>query len=91
LPKTGRRYGDVEAQWSYGDGGGRKQRRKKNVDDGISAFITRLRSKKKPRHGLHHASAKLRTATRVPGTEKIAAGDEVASVATVHLIYKITI
>ena len=34
---------------------------------------------------------KLRMATRAPGTEKKAAGDEVASVATVPHIYRIAI
>ena len=68
-----------------------KQRKRKGEDDGNACLITRLRSKKKPRHGLHRASAKLRTATRAPGTEKKAASDEVASVATVHQNYQIAI
>ena len=81
LPKTGRRYGDGEAQRSYGDGGGRKQRRKKNDDDGVSAFITRLRSKKKPCHGLHHASATPKMATTTTGSQrKLAGGDSCPTV-----------
>ena len=75
LPKRGKRYGDGEAQRSYGNGGGRKQRRKKNDDDGVSAFITRLRSKEKPRHGLHRASTTPKRATRAPGTETKVAND----------------
>ena len=75
LLKTGRRYGDGEAQRSYGNGGGRKQRRKKNDDDGVSAFITQLRSKEKPRHGLHRASTTPKMATRAPRTETMVAGN----------------
>ena len=71
LPKTGRCYGDGEAQRSYGDGGGRKHRRKKNDNDGVSAFITRLRSKKKPCHGLHRASAMPKMATTTTGSQRM--------------------
>ena len=74
LPKTGRCYGDGKSSTEYGGGGGRKQRRKKNDDDGVSAFITRLRSKEKPRHGLHRTSTMPKTATRVLGTEKKVVG-----------------
>ena len=81
LPKTGRCYGDGEAQRSYGDGGGRKQRRQKNDDDSVSAFITRLRSKKKPRHGLHRASATPKMATTATGSQrKLAGGDSCPTV-----------
>ena len=77
----GRRYRDGEAQWSYGNGGGRKQRRKKNDDDGVSAFITWLRSKKKPRDGLHHASATPKMATTVTRRQrKLAGGDSCPTV-----------
>ena len=84
LPRIGRRYGDgkssTELWWWLRE----KQSKETGTNDGDAGLITWLRSKKKPPHGLHHASAKLRTATRAPGTEKKAAGDEVASVATVH-------
>ena len=66
-----------------------KQREKEKKNGGDAGLITRLRSKKKPRHGLHRASAKLRMPTPALGTEKKAAGDEVASVATVHQNYQI--
>ena len=75
MPKMGRHYSDGEAQWSYGNGGGRKQRRKKNDDDDVSAFITRLRSKEKPRHGLHRTSMTPKMATRAPRTETKLAGN----------------
>ena len=91
LPKIGRRYGDEEAQRSYGNGGGRKQRRKKNDDDDVSAFITRLRSKEKPRHGLHRTSTTPKTATRAPGTETKVAGDVALAASTVQLNYRIAI
>ena len=61
----------------------------KNGDGEV--LIERLRSKEKPRRGLSRASAKPRMATRAPRTEKKAAGDEVASVATVPHIYRIAI
>ena len=60
-------------------------------NDNGEGLIARLRSARKPRRSLPHASAKLRMATRAPGTEKKAAGDEVASVATVQLNYRIAI
>jgi len=68
-----------------------KQRRRKGEDDDGEGLITRLRSTRKPCRSLHRASAKLRMATRAPGTEKKATGDEVASVATVHQNYQIAI
>ena len=81
LPKTRRRYGDGEAQRSYGNGVGRKQRRKKNNDDGVSAFITWLRSKKKPHHGLHRASVTPKMATTATGSQrKLAGGDSYPTV-----------
>ena len=57
-------------------------------DDG-EGLIARLRSARKPCRSLPRASAKLKTATRAPGTKKKAAGGEVASVATVHQNYQI--
>jgi len=75
LPRRWRCYGGGKSSTEYGGGGGRKQRRKKNDDDGVSAFITRLRSKEKPRHGLHRASTTPKRATRAPGTETKVAGD----------------
>ena len=65
-----------------------KGRRK---SDGDACLITRLRSKKKPRHGLHHASVKPKTTTNAPRTEKKVAGGEVASTGTVQLNYRIAI
>ena len=41
--------------------------------------------------GLLHASVKPKTAMTAPGSRKKIAGGELASVATVHRIYKIAI
>ena len=68
-----------------------KQRRRVEKNGDSEVLIERLRSKEKPRRSLSHASVKPRMATRVHGTEKKAAGDEVASVATVPHIYRIVI
>ena len=68
-----------------------KQREKEKKNGGDAGLIARPGSKEKPRRSLPHTSAKLRTATRAPGAEKKAVGDEVASVATVHQIYRIAI
>ena len=84
-------YGDnaVSPELGSGDGRSRAGKTKKNGDD--AGLIARPESKEKPRRSLPRANAKLRTATRAPGTEKKAAGDEVASVATVHQNYQIAI
>ena len=68
-----------------------KQRRRLAKNGDGEVLIERLRGKEKPRRDLSCASVKPRTATHAPGTEKKAAGDEVASVATVPLIYRIAI
>ena len=60
-------------------------------NDGGEGLIARLRSARKPRRSLPRASAKLKTATHAPGTEKKTADGEVASVATVQLNYRIPI
>ena len=60
-------------------------------NDGDEGLITRLRSKRKPRRSLPRASVKTKTATSVPGTQKMIVGGEVASVATVHQNYQIAI
>ena len=66
-----------------------KQREKEKKNGGDADVIAWPGSKEKPRRRLPHTSAKLRMATRVPGTEKKAAGDEVALVTTVHQNYQI--
>ena len=60
-------------------------------NDGGEGLIARLRSARKPCRSLPRASAKLKMATRAPGTEKKATDGEVASVATVQLNYRIAI
>ena len=63
---------------------GENRAREKNDDDGASVQITRLRSSRKLRYGLHRASAMPKTATTVPGSKPKIAGDELASAVTVH-------
>ena len=91
LPRIGRCYGDDKSSMEYGGGGGRKQRRKKNDDDGVSVFIMRLRSTRKPCMSLLHASATPKTATTVPRSKPKVAGDVARAVSTVHRIYRIAI
>ena len=61
------------------DGDDRRRREKQSEEAGTngggSVLITRLRSKEKPRHGLHRASTMPKIATRAPGTETKIAGD----------------
>ena len=66
-----------------------KQRRRKETNGDGTSYIRWPGSKRKLQRSLSRASAKLRTATRMLGTEKKAAGDELASVATVHQNYQI--
>ena len=40
------------------------------MNDSDTGLITRLRSKEKPRHGIHRASATPKTATRAPRSQK---------------------
>ena len=58
-------------------------------NDGGEGLIARLRSARKPCRSLPRASAKPKTATSAPRTQKKIADGEVASTVTVHLIYKI--
>ena len=61
------------------DGNDRRRREKQSKEAGTngggSVLITRLGSKEKPRHGLHHASTTPKMATYTPGTETKVAGD----------------
>jgi len=53
-----------------------KQRRRTVKNGGVVDLIARLRSKKKPHHGLLHASGTPKTATNTPRSQrKIAGGD----------------
>ena len=70
---------------------GENRAREKNDDDGASVQITRLRSSRKLRCGLHRASAMPKTATTAPGSKPKIAGDELASAVTVHRNYRIAI
>ena len=60
----------ARAHRSDGGGDGKKQRKKEKKNGGDVGLIARLRSKEKPRGSLPRASAKLKTATHAPGTEK---------------------
>ena len=82
-------YGDDTGSPELGSGDGKSRAGKtaKN-SDGIG-LIAQLRSIRKPLRSLLHASTTPKTATRAPGTEKKVAGDEMASVATVHQNYQI--
>jgi len=70
---------------------GENRAREKNDDDGASVQITRLRSSRKLRCGLHRASATPKTATTAPGSKPKIADDELASAVTVHRNYRIAI
>ena len=67
-------YGDNTGSPKLGSGDekSRAGKTKKNGDD--AGLIARPGSKEKPRRSLSHTSAKLRTATRAPGTEKKVTG-----------------
>ena len=61
------------------DGNDRRRQEKQSEEAGTngggSVLITRLRSKEKPRHGLHHASTIPKMATTVPRSQqKVASG-----------------
>ena len=70
---------------------GENRAREKNDDDGASVQITRLRSSRMLRCGLHRASATPKMATTAPGSKPKIAGDELASAVTVHRNYIIVI
>ena len=65
-----------------------KQRRMEKNGDGED-LITWLRSKKKPRRSLLHASAKPNMATSAPGSQRKLADGEVSPEDTVHRNYRI--
>ena len=86
-----RRWFNGEGSTENGGGGGRKQRRGKNDDDGASVQITRLRSSRKLRCGLHRASVTPKMATTAPGSKPKIAGHVASAVDTVHPNYRIAI
>jgi len=77
--------GFVEAGMHYGDDASstelwqrrrEKQRRRKEKNGDVTSFKGRPGSKRKPRRGLLHASAKPNVATNAPGSQrKVAGGD----------------
>ena len=91
FPRRWRHYCDGKSSTELWQWRREKAEEETAKNDGDAGLITWLKSKKKPRHGLHHASAKAKTATSMPGTEKKVAGDEVASTTNVHQNYQIAI
>ena len=65
--------------------------RTEKKNDGGLVLITWLRSKEKPRHGLHRASMTPKMATRAPGSKPKVADDVARAVNTVHQNYRIAI
>ena len=91
MPRTGRRYGDGKSStelWRWRREKAEEETAKNDDDVG---FITRLRSKKKPRHGLHRASMTPKMATCVPRSKPKVTGDVARAVNTVPSNYRIAI
>ena len=83
---------------SYGDGTSltgqwrrrREKQRRRTVKNGDGeGLIAWLRSKRKPRSSLLHASTKPKMATNAPGNQKKVAGGEVSAAGTVQRNYRI--
>ena len=91
LPRRWRHYGDGKSSTELWRWRWEKVEEETAKNDGGEGLIARLRSARKPCRSLPRASAKLKMATRAPGTEKKATDGEVASVATVQLNYRIAI
>ena len=77
---SGAMTGFAVTSWHYDDGtSSTEQQRRRREKQGRRTekngdgedFIARLRSKKKPRHGLLHTSAKPNVATSAPGTPTV--------------------
>ena len=68
-------------------GKNRGEERRENGDG--EDLIARLKSKKKPRRGLLHTSAKPNVATSAPGSQRKLAVGEVSPEDTVHRNYRI--
>ena len=91
LLRRWRHYGDGKSSTELWRWRREKAEEATAKNDGDAGLIMRLRSKKKPCHSLHGASAKAKTAMSAPRTEKKVADDEVASTTTVHQNYQIAI
>ena len=79
----------AQARWSNG-GGVRKNRGEEKEKNGDGKdLITWPGSKKKPRRGLLHTSAKPNVATSAPGSQRKLAVGEVSPEDTVHRNYRI--
>ena len=86
---TGRHYGDDTSSTEQRRRRREKQGRRTEKNGDGEDFIARLRSKKKPRRSLLHASAKLNVATSAPGSQRKLANGEVSPEDTVHRNYRI--
>jgi len=84
--KTLRRRHRLDGPMAVASG---KQRRRTTKNGDGEGLIARLRSTRKPRRSLLHASAKPKTATSAPRNQKKVAGGEVSSTVTVHQNYRI--
>ena len=88
MPRRWRHYGDGKRMTEQRRRRENRGRKTAKNDDG-KGLIAQLRSTRKPRRSLLHASVTPKMARRAPGTEKNVAGDEMASVATVPHITKL--
>ena len=86
---TGMRYGDGTSSTEQRRRRREKQRRRTAKNDEGEDLIARLRSKRKPRSNLLHASAKPNVATSAPGRRRKLAVGEVSPEDTVHRNYRI--
>ena len=68
LSRTWRHYGDGKSSTELWRWRREKAEEETTKNDGDAGLIIRLRSKKKPRHGLHRASAKPKRATAMTRT-----------------------
>ena len=91
MPRRWRHYGDGKRMTEQRRRRRENRARKTAKNDDGKGLIAQLRSTRKPRRSLLHASVTPKMARRAPGTEKNVAGDEVSFADTVHSIYKIAI
>ena len=86
---TGWRYGDGTSSTEQRRRRREKQGRRKEKNSDGEDLITRPGSKKKPRRGLLHASAKPNVAMSTPGSQRKLTVSEVSPKDTVHKNYRI--
>ena len=84
---TGLRYGDGTSSTEQRRHHREKQGRRTEKNGDGEDLITRLKSKKKPRRSLLHASTKPNVATSAPGSQRKLTDGEVSLEDTVHRNY----